>query len=297
MTNETNNYTYSSSSTTGQNTNNLYDAKTFEEACEYWATVGGYDGTYAFPLNRTWSTDPKDVYVSTATNSSSSTSTTSTTTSTGTQREAEEEETNKIFCPCFFERTPSGGIFQNVFASSQSSSSNDGDEQNSKNGSWICRGYQGKGGGFQFQSSGLLIGLMIFFCFAMTWRLWRVKIRARAQEQRAAEDLNESVRSENNLRFLKEDEQYKTWNSCVQPDGSKVICVELINAGAATPKAKKSSSDGDNDDDDDKNDDYLNVGDIENGGVFPPRTTREDEEEQTTGRWRRNNSNIVLSNY
>ena len=49
----------------------------------------------------------------------------------------------------------------------------------------------------------------------------------RRRDGRESEELEESVRMENEIKFRKQDGMYEHWKSCVQPDGTKVICVEI----------------------------------------------------------------------
>jgi len=78
-----------------------------------------------------------------------------------------------------------------------------------------------------FETSVMLIITMIVLCFALTFRLWKRKWQSRRREIEEREDLEASVRSESEIKFRTQDEMYEHWKSCVQPDGTKVICVEI----------------------------------------------------------------------
>ena len=83
-----------------------------------------------------------------------------------------------------------------------------------------------KGGGPLNAPIILIITLIVLTC-VWTFQLWKKKMENRRRDVRESEELEESVRMENEIKFRKQDGMYEHWKSCVQPDGTKVICVEI----------------------------------------------------------------------
>jgi hypothetical protein len=83
-----------------------------------------------------------------------------------------------------------------------------------------------KGGGPLNAPIILIITLIMLTC-VWTFQLWKKKMENRRRDVRESEELEESVRMENEIKFRKQDGMYEHWKSCVQPDGTKVICVEI----------------------------------------------------------------------
>ena len=73
----------------------------------------------------------------------------------------------------------------------------------------------------------ILIIMLIMLTCVWTFQLWKKKMESRRRDVRENEELEESVRMENEIKFRKQDGMYEHWKSCVQPDGTKVICVEI----------------------------------------------------------------------
>ena len=92
---------------------------------------------------------------------------------------------------------------------------------------WECAVDDSEKTSTPFETSVMLIIAMIVLCFALTFRLWKRKWQSRRREIEEREDLEASVRSESEIKFRTQDEMYEHWKSCVQPDGTKVICVEI----------------------------------------------------------------------
>ena len=92
---------------------------------------------------------------------------------------------------------------------------------------WECAVDDSEKTSTPFETSVMLIITMIVLCFALTFRLWKRKWQSRRREIEEREDLEASVRSESEIKFRTQDEMYEHWKSCVQPDGTKVICVEI----------------------------------------------------------------------
>ena len=108
---------------------------------------------------------------------------------------------------------------------------------------WECAVDDSEKTSTPFETSVMLIITMIVLCFALTFRLWKRKWQSRRREIEEREDLEASVRSESEIKFRTQDEMYEHWKSCVQPDGTKVICVEI------EPRRKKNFDYDDYEDD------------------------------------------------
>jgi hypothetical protein len=92
---------------------------------------------------------------------------------------------------------------------------------------WECAVSDREKNSSPFETSVMLTATMIIMCCVLTFRLWRQKWLSRRRELQEQEDLEASVRSENEIKFRTQDEMYEHWRSCVQPDGTKIICVEI----------------------------------------------------------------------
>ena len=92
---------------------------------------------------------------------------------------------------------------------------------------WECAVSDREKNASPFETSVMLTATMIIMCCVLTFRLWRKKWLSRRRELQEQEDLEATVRSENEIKFRTQDEMYEHWRSCVQPDGTKVICVEI----------------------------------------------------------------------
>jgi hypothetical protein len=167
-------------------------ATTFEEACDnWWSQKVGEETSGGIVVE--WTNDEQHNAVH-----ETATGTTTTTTTTTT--------TGKRYCPC----TP---ILKET-------------DNKSK---WECVTFveERKKGGGPLNTPIILIIMLIMLTCVWTFQLWKKRMENRRREVRESEELEESVRMENEIKFRKQDGMYEHWKSCVQPDGTKVICVEI----------------------------------------------------------------------